>query len=136
MQAESPRKRLAWHLCLSRATSPSSSHPTLGCLVPKGCLESGLDLRCPVLQTPKKHINCERKIDQLWRGLAVSLQGLTWRLKDDCSPEDSLAQVLGVLSGAHQAALITFSSGATTEAQRSQFQLCPGLSSFLSHVLP
>ena len=102
VQVESPRKRLAWHLCLSRASSPSSSHPTLGCLVPKGCLESGLDLRCPVLQTPKKHINCERKIDQLWRGLAVSLQGLIWRLKDDCSPEDSLARVLGVLSRAHQ----------------------------------
>ena len=136
VQAESPRKRLAWHLCLSRATSPGRSHPTLGCLVSKGCLESGLDLRCPGLQTPKKHINCERKIGQLWRGLAVSLQGLIRRLKDDCSPEDSLARVLGVLSGVHQAALITFSTGAATEAQRSQFQLCPALCHFLSHVLP
>lgn len=54
VQVESPRKRLAWHLCLSRVTSPCGSHPTLGCLVPKGCLEPGLDLGCPGLWTPKK----------------------------------------------------------------------------------
>ena len=126
---ESPRKRLAWHLCLSRVSSPCGFQPTLGCLVPKGCLEPGLDLGFPGLWTPKK-----QEIDQLWRGQAVSLQGLIRRLKNDCSPKDSLARVLRMLSGAHQAALIAFPTGATTEAQKSQIQLCPGLCSFLSDI--
>ena len=64
----------------------------------------------------------------------MSLQGLIRRLKNDCSPKDSLARVLRVLSGAHQAALIAFPTGATTEAQKSQIQLCPGLWSFLRQL--
>ena len=45
----SPRKRFAWRLCLSSAAFPSSSRLTLGCRVPKSCLESGMDIRCSVL---------------------------------------------------------------------------------------
>ena len=86
------------------------------------------------LMDPKEAHQLWQEIDLFWRGQAVSLQGLIQRLKNDCSPKDSLARVLHVLSGAHQAALIAFPTGATTEAQKSQIQLFPGLCSFLSDI--